>query len=663
MVLDSHGGPDGAIVEAARMAARQSGIRLQWVPIPQGPEAAFAAGKVDLWPILGKSPEREAKIYITDPYLRLTYWVVTREGFRVPNHWAGVRVARGSGLAPTMWGSRLLPDVRFSIYPTQRDGLEAFCRGETDAALVADGLGDGLLLSKPAACGKGRLALTALPNSVIWFGVGADPHDRGAVEAARVLRARMGEMTRDGRFPSITLNWNLDTSGDASSVYESIEAHRSERRLRLALGIVLMALAALIWEEKRLRVARVAAEGASRAKSVFLANMSHEIRTPMNGVLGMAQLMLRTPLSQEQREYAETIWQCGGALLELLNDILDLAKVEAGKMTLRLEPFDPAAELNEVARLFRGKAVEKGIGLNVEAAAGARRNLLGDRLRLRQILTNLLNNAVKFTDRGAITLGLTAAPLGTDRVMVRFTVQDSGIGISSSDMARLFHPFTQANSDVAPAYGGSGLGLAICQKLAHLMGGYMEVESECGRGSLFVAAIPFAMAVPSNDAGPVARRTTEEPLAACVLVVEDSAVNRRVVQRMLEKLGCRVTLAESGAEALEVAARAKFDLVLMDCQMPEMDGMETTRRLQAIWAPDRQVPIVALTANAMQGDRAACLAAGMSDYLTKPIEMAALEAALDRWAPAKALSGEQEAISFDSGRSRGRGTGAGAADR
>jgi signal transduction histidine kinase/ActR/RegA family two-component response regulator len=443
-------------------------------------------------------------------------------------------------------------------------------------------------------------------------------------------------MTRDGRFPSITLNWNLNTSGDASSVYEWIEAHRSERRLRIALGMVLAALLALIWEEKRLRVARVAAEGANRAKSVFLANMSHEIRTPMNGVLGMAQLMLRTPLSQEQREYAETIWQCGGALLELLNDILDVAKVEAGKMTLRLEAFDPAEELNEVARLFRPKVLEKGLVLNIEQAPGPRRVLLGDRLRVRQILSNLLNNAVKFTDRGAITLGLTTAPLGTGQVMVRYSVEDSGIGISPGELGVLFHPFTQANSGVAQQYGGSGLGLAICQKLAQLMGGYVEVESEQGRGSVFVAAIPFAIAATSNNAGLAATPAAETRVAASVLVVEDSAVNRRVVERMLEKLGCKVTLAESGGAALKIASSEQFDLVLMDCQMPEMDGMETTRRLRANWAPDRQAPILALTANAMEGDRAACLAAGMSDYLTKPLEMTALEAALNRWARRKA---------------------------
>jgi CheY-like chemotaxis protein len=247
-----------------------------------------------------------------------------------------------------------------------------------------------------------------------------------------------------------------------------------------------------------------------------------------------------------------------------------------------------------------------------------------------------LNNAVKFTGHGSITLGLTTAPLGTDRIMVRYTVRDSGIGISPSELGRLFHPFTQANSGVASQHGGTGLGLAICQKLAHLMGGYIEVESEPDRGSMFVTAIPFPLAVPSDYAGPVAVPKPEAPVCARILVVEDSPVNRRIAQRMLEKLGCTVTLTESGAEALEAASRKRFDMVLMDCQMPGMDGLETSRRLQAMWPPDERVPIVALTANAMESDRAACFAAGMSDYLTKPVEVAALAAALNRWVAAPA---------------------------
>ncbi len=629
-LLDAAGGPTGPMVEAVNASAQRAGISLHWVHVPEGPEAAFASKKVDLWPIIAKTPARERSIHITDPYLKLTYWVVSVEGTALPQKWAGVRVGRGSGSIPTKWGDRLVPGAQFVVVPNQRDAMEAACRGEVEAALVAEGLGDGILMEKPPACASKRLVLNTVPDSVVWFGVGAERTDRGAVQVAGVLRDGIGELTRDGTFPSLTLNWGLATSGQASTVYEYIQSRRNEGRLRIALAVVLTVLALLAWQERRLRKTREVAENANRAKSVFLANMSHEIRTPMNGVLGIAELMQRTPLSAEQRDYMETICQSGNALLELIDDILDLTKVEAGKMALRREPLDPARELREVVRLFRARITEKGLRLTVETPDGPRIHVQGDRLRLRQILTNVLSNAVKFTEHGAVNLRLAYVPVG-GRVQVRYEIEDTGIGISPEDLERLFQPFTQAGDNAARNAGGSGLGLAISRKIASLMGGHINIQSEEGRGSRCILAIPFdlASAPPETEVRPPAPFETR--YAARVLVVEDNPVNRKVVQHMLQKLGCTVGLAADGTEALEVAVREPFDLILMDWHMPGMDGLETTRQLKSVWAPGREVPVVALTANAMEGDRSTCLDAGMSDYLTKPIDIGALAATLERW--------------------------------
>ena len=637
---DAEGRPRGPVIEAIEDAARIAGIRLQWVQVQEGPDAAFRDRKVDLWPLIGKSPERERRIHISDPYIRLTLWLVTREGAPVPGRWTGLRVGRAAGAVPAKWSERLAPGAQFVYFPSQRDAMEAACRGEVAAAVVAEGMGDAVLMTKPPACAGQRLALQSGPGNVTWFGVGADPADRGAIQAADALRDEIGVMTRDGRFASLALNWGLVTSGQASTVYEYIESVRKQSQLRLALWLGLAALLALAWQQQRLRKARVAADRANHAKSVFLANMSHEIRTPMNGVLGMAELLLRTPLSAEQRDYAETICQSGNALLGLINGILDLAKVEAGKMLLRPEPCDPSSELREVARMFRARAIEKGLTFSVEAPPGQPVYVLADALRVRQILANVMSNAVKFTERGGVTLRLALVPLGQSRVSVRYEVEDSGIGISAEDLARLFQPFAQAGDIRGPRHGGSGLGLAICRKLASLMGGRLNVESEPGRGSKFVLEVPMNV-----SPEPPPREETVEPVSgrtvyARVLVVEDNPVNRRLTQRMLEKLGCAVELAEDGFQGLEAAARGRFDLVLMDWQMPGIDGLETTRRMKAAWPPDRQVPIVAVTANAMEGDRDACLEAGMCDYLTKPLRMSALAAALERW-----IAGPSEAES------------------
>jgi signal transduction histidine kinase/ActR/RegA family two-component response regulator len=453
-------------------------------------------------------------------------------------------------------------------------------------------------------------------------------------------------------------------AGDIVAVLEiytdrtQVMAHTEEQlgRLKLLMGAIVFTVylcllyfvrladkarrqqaAALIQAAQQSEAAQRLADEANAGKTAFLATMSHEIRTPMNGVLGMAGLLLDSPLTAQQRDYARNIAYSGESLLAIINDILDLSKIEAGRMEFERHVFALSPLVDAVDSLLAVKAREKGLATRIELDPDLAMAFEGDSTRIRQILLNLVSNAIKFTASGSVTTRVRRSPTG-----LRFEVQDSGIGISEEACKRLFTDFAQADSSTNRHYGGTGLGLAICKRLAEGMGGSIGVVSVEGQGSLFWFELPLRAAAESElearlaavEAPPLAESASVRTLR--LLLVEDNAINQKLAMTLLGRMGLAVDLAQNGQEAVAAVQASTYDLVLMDMQMPVMDGLEATRTIRTLGPAYTGLPIVALTANAMQADKDACSAAGMNGFLAKPFNRASLQACLAQWLPVQA---------------------------
>jgi signal transduction histidine kinase/ActR/RegA family two-component response regulator len=626
---------DALAVEVASEAARRAGLRLQWVESPEGPDDALRRRRVDLWPVLGVVPERKEYAHFSDPWLTSERCIVTK-GPPKPD-WRGLPVAYGLGPI-TLLEERLAGAV-----PIHKEGeiaaIQAMCRGEAAAAFVwIQSLGS-LILGRPDGCETTTLRITPVVGSQIKIAVGAT---RAAAGAADLIRSHIGSMAADGTLSGLFNKHAVYSSSENEAVYQLVDAQRRGRLLSYGAGGVTLVAAILLWQVRRVREARRAALRASAAKSEFLANMSHEIRTPLNGIHGMSELLACTQLDADQQQMVGIIQNSSESLIQIVNDILHFSRVDAGTAQIEAVEFDLHAAIESCARLFRARAMAKDLGFHTFVSPTVGRWVKGDPRHLRQVLMNLLSNAIKFTERGDIRLEVANAGDVAQGPAVVFRIVDTGIGVDPATVDRVFTPFTQGDSAANRQFGGTGLGLAIAKRLVSLMGGTIGVESCIGKGSTFWFLMPFE-GVPGVESVPLPPHagTPDGPLLpdtsvanGRILVVDDNPVNQIVALRAVRGLGYAAEVVAGAKEAFEALQRDRFDLVLMDCQMPGTDGYEAAaeiRRREQRSPARYRIPIVAMTANDVPGDRERCIAAGMDDYLPKPVRLPSLAEVLQRW--------------------------------
>ncbi len=614
------GAPRGLAIEVIQTAARVRGIQFDWVYLPKGPDEALRSGEADAWPMIVGSPERTKEFSLSRPWITTNLWLVNLQG--AAPYFDGSKLGVHRTRFPRQFAAERLPQAVVLPYSSRTEVLESVCNKKIQSALIESRNFMTLLLDRPEACQSVALEGLPFPGSTLELSV-ISTKQLSALSTE--LRNGITDAAGQGLIASHFDQSRLGTRGEGVIFESLLRSEQEKANMWKLLAGLLLSLSAVVLLAIGLRRAQRRAELADATKSRFLAQMSHEIRTPMNGVLGMAELLLSCPLPPRERELAKTISSSGTALMTILNDILDVSKLEAGKLEMESIDYSLHEVLNTVRQTLEPLACFKSLEFTVVCDPLLPPWLKGDPVRLAQILLNLGSNAIKFTANGSVHID---ASIGRNQSLL-LKVTDTGIGISASDQARLFEPFTQATTSIARTHGGTGLGLAICQMLVELMNGTIQLTSQLGKGSTFVLELPLQPgAAPDPKSSVLPEIVASRPMN--ILVAEDNFVNQRVVRGLLEKLGHTVEVVSHGEEALASLEARRYDVIFMDRHMPVMDGIESTRAIRGRERSDQRVWIIALTASSLDQDRLECLECGMDDHVSKPISSSKLQAVLAR---------------------------------
>ncbi|MCS7025547.1 MAG: ATP-binding protein [Bryobacteraceae bacterium] len=627
-IVQSDGSPTGFSVEVLKEAARRSGIRLAWTRYQSSPDVALSKGDIDIFPMLAILPERAHLVDYSSPWWENSLVLVSLRSrpVRTAEDTVGKKISlihASFGLQRMM---KLFPKALPQPSTDYRVVVASVCQGDSDAAIMETRLANSLQFLNE--CRNQDLTMAWFPELNLTYGVGVR---KGLKFLADRLHEEIVGMALDGTMTRLGEPWGVVVTNQRKLTQQLEAARARDQWWKGGILASLVIVFVLAYATVRMRKAKEMAQRAANFRAKFLANVSHEIRTPLHGLIGMTELLASTPLSPEQRDYVEAIEGAGKLLLSQINDLLDYSKLEAGKMELESIPFSPRILIQEVKRLYEATASKKG--LTLLASSEVSEYVLGDPTRLRQVLNNLLSNAIKFTEQGEVQLTCLRIQ-GRSRAWLRFSVKDTGIGIEPAVRERIFQAFTQADGSTTRRYGGTGLGLAICRELVALMGGEIGVESQLGQGSEFWFTIPLVPAR-KETAGSCQNDEAESKQETAVLVADDHPVNQRLLAAQLKQLGCTAVIARNGAQAVELVRKQRFDLVLMDGSMPELDGFDATRQIRSLSSAVRDVPIIGVTASGYPEDIRKALAAGMNDVLQKPFDLSQLREVVTRWTTSK----------------------------
>lgn len=614
----------GSANEIFQEACRRRHVPVKMVDIYEEPSAALRDGQIDLVPVVFDTPEDRKIFYISDPWIMDSGWMVSLEssGISNPEHLAGKRVWYQDNIRHSFLAHENFPGAHLEAQASFTGAVEGVCGGKADAALISPvQAGTNTFFEDLPACRGQKLRFSPLPHGRIWFGVGALRSNAAASRAADAIRNEIGRMAEDGSLGRIYLKRGLDPNNSATVIQFLTVLQERGFYLTIVIFVLVAVLALLSWQGWRLRKARLLADMANAAKTEFLANMSHEVRTPLNGVIGMTRLALDSPMSAEQRELLGIAAASADALLSVVDEILDFSKLEAGKLRIEDLEIDLYHLVESSTKAFALPAHEKGLELICDITPDCPAFVFGDPARLRQVLFNLLNNAIKFTAAGEITLRVEVNASESGPVL-HFSVRDTGIGISPQKHVHIFEPFSQADSSTTRKFGGTGLGLSISRQLVGLMGGKIWLESEESCGACFHFTMPLRASGRRSDVA--SRMIRDEWKGKRVLLVDDNAAARAVLDRVLRVHGLEVTWASDGQSALAELSRQRdgvnqgYSVIIVDSEMPHMDGFQFASQAHDRFGLGSAI-VMMLTSDKCGFTAGRCRELGVVVHLLKPV--------------------------------------------